>query len=357
MVDVCVVGAGMGGLATARLLAARNVSVVVLEARPQIGGRARSCTTGDGAFDMGATWFWDNEPRINQLLTDLGIAVFAQSLSGDAIYDTGATTQRLRGNPLDVPSGRFTNGVASLVDALVRCLPADAVRCNTIVTSINQADGLWLVGTQSKTAATAVLCRHVVMAIPPALAVASISFDPPLSREVNSLAASTPVWMGGTTKAVAVYADAFWRSSGLSGSGMSQVGPLRELHDMSGPEAIPAAIFGFAPSPHDAPLTEDLVVAQLTRMFGTDAATPSHVLMTDWAREPFTSPPNVRALTDYSTFGHRLYQTAMFDGTVHWGSTETGPAQPGHLEGALAAAERCVANIVEHMGTHEAKER
>lgn len=305
---------------------------------------------------MGATWFWGNEPRINQLLTDLSVDVFPQAVAGDAMYDAGAVGQRMSGNPLDVPSGRFTFGVAALVGAMARRLPAGAVRCDQTVTAISRSGASWSVTSESADGSSTVVCRHVVIAIPPALAVASISFDPPLPREVQSLAASTPVWMGGITKAVAVYREAFWRTSGLSGSGISHVGPLRELHDMSGPEAIPAAIFGFASSPEDLPITDGLVVDQLTRMFGPEAAWASHVLLVDWARERFTSPPNVRALTNYATFGHRLYQDAMFDGTVHWGSTETGSEQPGHLEGALAAAERCVSNIVKHSIDHDTKE-
>jgi monoamine oxidase len=57
MVDVCVVGGGIGGLAAARLLSAQNLAVVVLEARSRMGGRALSIPVDGGALDLGATWF------------------------------------------------------------------------------------------------------------------------------------------------------------------------------------------------------------------------------------------------------------------------------------------------------------
>ena len=58
--------------------------------------------------------------------------------------------------------------------------------------------------------------------------------------------------MGGITKVVARYADAFWRRSGLSGSAISHVGPMREVHDMSGVDGVPGALFGFVPARHPA---------------------------------------------------------------------------------------------------------
>lgn len=53
--DVVVVGAGVAGLSCARLLAARGLAVVVLEARHRIGGRLWTHATPDGeAIELGA---------------------------------------------------------------------------------------------------------------------------------------------------------------------------------------------------------------------------------------------------------------------------------------------------------------
>ena len=55
--DVVIVGAGVAGLAAARTLMAANRSVVVVEARERIGGRAFTDSTTLGfPFDLGAQW-------------------------------------------------------------------------------------------------------------------------------------------------------------------------------------------------------------------------------------------------------------------------------------------------------------
>jgi monoamine oxidase len=135
----------------------------------------------------------------------------------------------------------------------------------------------------------------------------------------------------------------------LAGAVFSQIGPMREIHDMSGPTGDPAALFGFVPlrdgrSRH---LDAD-IVDQLTALFGDEAATPTELLVQDWSREPFTSPPGVERLVDYQYFGHEAYRNPSFDGHLHWASTETSTVSPGHIEGALAASERAARQILQH---------
>jgi monoamine oxidase len=54
--DTIVVGAGVAGLAAARLLASERHSVVVLEARDRVGGRVHTDRTDGRATDLGASW-------------------------------------------------------------------------------------------------------------------------------------------------------------------------------------------------------------------------------------------------------------------------------------------------------------
>lgn len=56
---VVVVGAGIAGLAAARVLADNGVEVVVLEARDRIGGRILTVPLAGAAVDLGASWVHD----------------------------------------------------------------------------------------------------------------------------------------------------------------------------------------------------------------------------------------------------------------------------------------------------------
>ena len=201
---------------------------------------------------------------------------------------------------------------------------------------------------------------QVVIAVPPALALADIRISPALPPDLAKLARATPVWMGAVSKIVAVYPGPFWREQGLAGAAVSKVGPMSEIHDMSGPDGQPAALFGFAVSPPGAGASDSDALArsglaQLVRLFGPKAANPEHILVQDWSRERFTSPPDVHALMTYATFGHPAYQTPALDGRLHWTSTETSTVNPGHVEGTLAAAARTTSAVLRRVSPESRK--
>lgn len=54
--DSVVIGAGWAGAVAARGLAAKGHSVLVLEARDRVGGRARTWTKGNVKVDVGCSW-------------------------------------------------------------------------------------------------------------------------------------------------------------------------------------------------------------------------------------------------------------------------------------------------------------
>ena len=336
-VDVVVVGAGIAGLVVASALVEAGRSVAVLEARDRVGGRLHSVVAASRSLDLGASWFWPGEPRVAALVARLGVEVHAQHCDGDAVYDDPSGARRLDGNPVDVPAYRYSGGAQALAEAVAAGLPVGTLRLDTTVSAVT-VDGARLSVTASS---GRIVADAVVLALPPALVVAAIAL-PDLDPQVRALAASVPVWMGSSTKAVIEYPTAFWREHGLSGSGVSHLGPLRELHDLSGPQGSPAALFGFGSGAMD----PAAIVAQLVRMFGSEAAAPTQVHVQDWAVEAFTSPPGVETLGAHHLFGHPALRCPALGGRLHWASTEVGAVNPGHVEGALEAAQHVVRSVL-----------
>ena len=278
-------------------------------------------------------------------MTELGVETFPQHTSGDALYQTADGVERIQGNPIDVYSSRFTHGAQSLAQAVADSLPVGTIKLGEPVSEIKSIDD----GIQAVTERAIYLANHVVLATPPPIAVTIIKFTPELPEQLFKLARITPVWMGPITKLVAIYQDAFWREDGLAGSAISYVGPMRELHDMSGPKGDPAAIFGFAPPTKVSQPTfsKESLLEQLTTLFGPKAAKPRELYINDWRHEPYTSPPEVERLVTYQAFGHSAFAEPVLEGRLHWASTETATENPGHIEGALAAADRAVRNIID----------
>jgi monoamine oxidase len=152
--------------------------------------------------------------------------------------------------------------------------------------------------------------------------------------------------MGAIAKVVVRYESTFWRQRGLAGAAISHFGPMRELHDMSGPEGHSPALFGFTPrTTTQPPPSPDAIRTQLVEIFGDDTPEPVEVIVADWLDDRDTSPVDVDRLTAYRTFGHPIYQEPTLTGRLHWASTETSPVSPGHIEGALFGAERAAAAI------------
>jgi len=334
-ITAIVIGAGISGLAVADHLVRAGHAVTVLEARDRVGGRLLG-----SPLDLGASWFWPGEDRVAALARRLGVGTFDQYRDGDAIIDDLTGAQRYPGNPIDVPAHRIVGGTATLAAALADQFPAGTIQLEQPVEAIT--DDLTVVTSDSARKA-----NHVVIALPPALAARTIELPSDLPRELLDVASRTPVWMGDSVKVVARYSEPFWRNDGFAGAAMSRRGPLMEIHDMSGPGGEPAALFGFARAASMHPQIETDVREQLTRMFGPGASAPTDLLIQDWSRDQWTTPPSQQGGSpEYGLFGHPLYRQPALAGRLHWSSTETAQTFAGHIEGALEAAERTVATII-----------
>ena len=86
--DVCIVGAGFAGLSAALRLKQAGASVVVLEARGQVGGRSWTAPLKDGGWvDWGGQWVGSSQERHYALIKEMGCETYPSP-------DFGKTLQR-----------------------------------------------------------------------------------------------------------------------------------------------------------------------------------------------------------------------------------------------------------------------
>ena len=96
-VDIAVVGAGLSGLACARVLRRAGRTVAVLEADARVGGRTLSRVLGAGRFDLGGQWVGDTQPRVLALARELGVATFATFAEGAKVMEHAGRRGTYRG--------------------------------------------------------------------------------------------------------------------------------------------------------------------------------------------------------------------------------------------------------------------
>lgn len=354
-VDVLVVGAGLAGLTVARDVAAEGIGVLVVDARPRVGGRVMTVTPNAGAsgwFDLGATWHWGNQPLVQGLANDLGVAAFAEPLAGRALLERADT---LPPAPVEVPPPpaaflRFTGGTEQLCRRLADGLPEASLALGEKVTGVADDGGRLVVTSEEadeppkqRTAA------RVVVAVPPRLVLQDISFVPTLPAPLVRVMEATPTWMGDAMKCAAMYETPFWRTAGLSGLAFSEAGPLEEVHDASVPGG-PAALWGFVardPDFRDMGPAEraPLVLTQLGRLFGPRAADPVEYFERDWSADPYTCEELHRHIAPVP-YGNRLFALPLWGGRLSWAGAETEAVGGGHMEGAVRSGHRAAREIV-----------
>lgn len=341
--DVLIIGGGLAGLSLADHLQARGQDWLLAEAQDTFGGRIQSPVLAGARFDVGPAWFWPGQHRMEALIRRFGLQVFEQFSRGDRLFqDSSGAVYRNRGYASMEGALRVAGGLGQLVTALQGALHAERVMTGATVTALHRTGG-HIVATSAKGQIEA---NRVVLALPPRVAAETISFTPSLPEAALKAALAIPTWMAGQAKFVTVYDRPYWRDEGFSGDAISQKGPLVEIHDASPSVGGPYALFGFvgwSPDLRDQHRAETITyaLAQLQEVFGAALGQPLATQMMDWAEVPTVATGRDRAgPAGHPAFGLPTDLTGLWDGCLHFGSTETARGHGGYLEGALEASER-----------------
>lgn len=354
-VDTIIIGAGLAGLWAARQLQRQSRrDCLILEAREDVGGRLRTARLpgrpGEVAdFDLGATWFWPGiQPALAAAVSELGLQTFPQHENGAMIVERSslAHPQRYPGYPASPAAVRVVGGMRALVAAVASQVGSTTLRCGQRVRGVMVEDaGVIVVSEDAAGELHRHHADHVLLALPPRLAVQTIDFIPALPEPLWSAWQATPTWMAPHAKYVAAYERPFWREAGLSGQARSERGPLVEVHDASTHDGA-AALFGFVGM--SSAMRQRILAGglpglfrmQLARLFGPAAATPVAEWLCDWSMEPFTA-----TAADANGVGHHSVAPASEAAWGPWQHRLVGIASewsaefPGYVAGAIDAAE------------------
>ena len=127
--DVAVVGAGIGGLSCAALLATRGFKVLVMEQQAQVGGYCGSLMRDDFVFSTGVsgiTGAWENGPVL-RLLGQLGV-------SAEGRFALNRTRYVYKGRDIDFPAG-----TPHVVDSLGDAFPEEKEGIGTFFQEASEA--------------------------------------------------------------------------------------------------------------------------------------------------------------------------------------------------------------------------
>lgn len=352
--SVLIVGGGLAGLNLARRLHLAGVDFHLLEARDRLGGRV---LTHDG-FDLGPSWFWPaSQPRLADLVQDLGLRVFAQHDEGDVIFHrmSREAPRRYRSSPQAPQSMRITGGTDALISAIADTLPADRLHLSSAVTRVTLDDVVTASVARADGSGATWTTDHIALAAPPRLLESTIGFSPGLGPTTVETWRATPTWMAPHAKVFALYDRPFWREAGLSGSAQSMAGPLVEIHDATTASGA-AALFGFVgvSASHRAAIGEAALtqacVDQLARLFGPDAAAPRATLLKDWSVDLLTATGADCESGGHPEPGLKTWVDGEWRGRLWLAGSETSVSEPGYLAGAIDASDRAADDILEHLG-------
>jgi len=159
---------------------------------------------------------------------------------------------------------------------------------------------------------------------------------------------TTHTWMGESIKVGIYYEQPFWRSSDLSGTIFSNVGPIPEMYDHSNVEDNRYALKGFFNGAyHSVSKTDrlELVLKQLRKYFGDRADNFIEYEEKIWSKESFTFVPYKRHLIPHQNNGNPAFRQPYFGNKFFIAGSETAALFPGYMDGAVRSAKLVAESI------------
>lgn len=359
IVDIAIIGGGLAGLSLAHGLLDMGQGVAVFEARDRFGGRILSLALEPAfRYDLGPGWIWPElQPRLTQFIVDHGVDIYPQWSDGLSLYHTDRLQppQAYQDDGVYRLARRIQGGTQGLIDVFLRTLPPESLYAEHRLQEIIEHPDYIELCFETPSGRRNVKARQVVMTIPPRLLIKTVKFTPELDTGLCAAMLATPTWMAGHAKAVIRYRRAFWREAGFSGSALAvyQGAALAEIFDASAENGDYAALSGFfaLPAVLRRQYRDDLqalILEQLVRLFGKEAATPEAIHIKDWCDDAYTATQEDEQLPPgHPQYGHPRLQHAHWDNKLYFGGTETASDFGGYLEGALESSERIV-NAIMH---------
>jgi len=339
--DIVIIGAGLTGLSLAYYLRNSSKSIHILEARDRIGGRIQtSSENGLATMEMGATWFGKKHTVLVDLLQQLDIEIIEQEMGETAIYEAISTSppQIVQLPPNNDPTYRIKAGTESLITTLRSKLGTNVkIHTSELIKTISFGKDRVNINSSNYQ----ITCAEVISTLPPNLLINTIQIEPSLPIAIVDLLKTTHTWMGESIKIGLHYAHPFWQENNLSGTIVSNVGPIPEMYDHSNPEKKQYALKGFLNSTYFSLSKEERkskILKQLSKYYGNQVNNLLQYEEKVWSLDPLTYTPYDSHVLPHQHNGHSKFREPLFDHKFFIAGSETAELFPGYMEGAIRSA-------------------
>jgi monoamine oxidase len=357
---VVIVGGGLAGLYAAYKLEKQGTPYLLLEAKPQLGGRILGVESKQHAghfFDLGPTWVFPHQQKIQRLAKQLNVNLFEHYAIGDVLYQmSGKTKPKRMIGAGDLQLFKVQGGCHSLISALMGLIDHKNICTGTLLTNIDRSNNLWQLSVTHNGTEHNYSVSELMLATPPRMVANLVADKPLLSKTVLSNALlseellvslqNSQTWMAGQAKFLVSYSSAFWRELGLSGQIFSQTGPMVEVHDASTAIDFNHGLFGFIGVPasqrnqYSEQQIKDACIAQLVACFGSTAQDYTDCYLQDWAADPLISTTQDGAeASRHPDFMLSTHMEELESLHLHLVGSEFAINEPGYLEGAIDAVD------------------